>query len=134
MSHSDSSAPIQPYSEPGVYIGSDRITLGSTTFSSARISSVSISPEQRDVFIPVLALLFGLFFCFGAFAGRIDQSVTTFMFIFGSGFVLWGGIRIFKPRKVYLVVTAGTSRAAMESTNGKHIGFLAAKIQKVISR
>jgi len=124
------------YQERGVYVGPDRVTLGTTTFATKNIGGVSIKPEERRIFWPILGLIFGGLFTAACFFSQTtgDKSGLVMFGIIISVIPIWCGVRIFSPRKVYLEVAAsGGVQTALESTDGKRIGRIAAAIQRAIT-
>ena len=129
------------YEEYGVYIGVDRVSLGSTTFATKNIGGVSVQIEQRRIFWAGLAFLFGLIFALGTIVGAFspppgqDRAVAVMMFIvIAMPLIIWGGNRLFSARKISLLVAAsGGLQKALESTDRKRIERLAAEIKRVIS-
>lgn len=133
-----SAQPIQPYVEPGVYVGLDRVTLGSTTFATKNIGGISIKQEQRNLALPAIFFMFSFcMFMTAIFTKSHDDSdlgVTVFMFAVSIPVMILTGFRLFGRRLIYLEVAAsGGVQKALESTDGKRIGRIAGAIQRVIS-
>jgi len=128
---------VETYQEPGIYVGADRITLGSTTFAVKNVGGVSVRKEKKKLRIPFYLIVFGLFFCgMGISASKApnDEGISGFCWFMGIGLLTPAFYTIFRKPIYYLEVAAsGGLQNALQSTDRERIGRIAAAIHRVIA-
>lgn len=117
------------YQDAHTFVSRSRIVLNGVTYPVAAISAVAsqVIPKSTALAIlGVLAIMFGVLFCFASVAGGI------FCFLCGGAGIaiyIWGQ----SDRYVLLLATAGMQRQALVSPNREYVGAILNAINNALA-
>ncbi|PQV62516.1 hypothetical protein B1R32_1303 [Abditibacterium utsteinense] len=122
--------------EPGIKVTSQRIIVGTTTYSARNINSVSVKREPPDFGVAVVAAIFGtliLIIGFVAMPHSITFALVALLislFFFGCSFV------IFKNKKAIfrlVIVTSAQQIQVLESPDEEFVQRISTAIGDAIA-